>query len=195
MDEIQMAENLPISNEPTAEDKATKPKKRRLNSNDNLGSSKVINSTPKLSPKESEECDWKGLCNHQKPSSDCIYLTPEKSTSQTLYELAGPSFDYGKFSICIHKRLQYYCTECGGAGLCIHNNRRYECFNCEEGPSVQMKRRQDGLEGDDSSVLVNVDYGKISICKHKMLRYYCLDCEGGGICSHKIRRDHCTLCH
>ncbi len=68
--------------------------------------------------------------------------------------------------MCIHGRIRYYCSDCGGGGVCIHGRQRYHCSDCGGG----------------------------GICIHGRNRSFCSDCGGGGMCIHGRRRYHCSDC-
>ena len=69
-------------------------------------------------------------------------------------------------SFCEHKKLRYFCKECGGNGICEHGGNKFYCKEC------------DGNQ----------------ICEHKKSRYFCKECGGKGICEHGRNRQICKEC-
>lgn len=67
---------------------------------------------------------------------------------------------------CEHKRLEFFCKECGGKGICEHGKNKFYCKEC----------------------------GGNQICEHKKSRYFCKECEGKGICEHGNNKFACKEC-
>mmetsp|Transcript_16175 Transcript_16175/g.42424 ORF Transcript_16175/g.42424 Transcript_16175/m.42424 type:complete len:182 (-) Transcript_16175:211-756(-) len=64
---------------------------------------------------------------------------------------------------CVHGRIQYQCTECGGKWFCEHNRKRYRCKKCKwptsEGSGMGDARSMKGralTEGIATSSLATI---------------------------------------